>query len=65
MQEKNKCAICGKAGSGIIINGSTICNSCETAIINITPSSELYDYYRKAIGRIFANVPKPKKLYQK
>lgn len=61
MKTNNKCSICGRTSGGIIVNGKTICNSCETNIINLEPTNDFYDYYKNAISKIFDNTSQSEK----
>lgn len=51
---KRVCSICSKeAEGGIIINGESICNSCEKDIVKLNiESSTNYDFYIDKMNHI-------------
>jgi hypothetical protein len=50
-----KCIICRKSlSNGIMINGRTICKSCEDRLVKSKVDTDLYDYYKDCIKKTVA-----------
>jgi hypothetical protein len=50
--DKQRCIICRKAlNDGIMINGRSICKSCEDRLIKADVNTDLYKYYRDCIKK--------------
>jgi hypothetical protein len=52
---KHSCILCRKSlNRGIIINGRSICKSCEDRLVKAEAGTDLYNYYRDCIKKAIA-----------